>query len=370
MKVCVYAIARDEAKNVPGWLESMGEADGIFVLDTGSADATAALLREGGAIVRTERIEPWRFDAARNRALELVPEDADICVSADLDERFRPGWRAALERAWRPGTKQAEYRYTWSFRSDGSEGVVFYRQQIHSRRNWRWKNAVHEVLCYEGSEPYELVRAAGVQLDHFPDGTKSRSQYLQLLELAVAEEPENDRNMHYLGREYMYHGRWEEAVATLRRHLAMPSAAWREERCASYRFIARCEERLGRFDEAESDLLRAAAEAPWLREPWVETAYRYYRRENWPGAVWAAEQALRITARGESYVCEAEAWGPLPWDLAAVGWWHLGDRERSLFCAEEALRLAPGDERLRKNVDAIRAGMKKERTPLPHGVRS
>lgn len=354
MKVCVYAIARDEAKNVSGWMESMGEADGVTVLDTGSGDGTPALLRSLGAVVREERIEPWRFDAARNRALELVPEDADICVSTDLDERFRPGWRAVLERAWTEGTKQAECRYTWNFRPDGSEGVVFYRQQIHSRKGWRWKNAVHEVLSYEGSEPYRLVRAAGVQLDHHPDGTKSRAQYLPLLEQSVAEEPENDRNVHYLGREYMYYGRWSEAIAVLRRHLAMPSATWREERCASYRYIARCEEKLGQGREAFSDLLRAAAEAPWLREPWVETAQWYYRRENWRGVVWAAENALALTERGESYVCEAEAWGALPWDLASIGYWKLGERERALRCAEEALRLSPGEERIARNCELMR----------------
>ena len=52
----------------------------MYVLDTGSTDGTAERLRALGAVVVEERVEPWRFDTARNRSLELVPEDADICV--------------------------------------------------------------------------------------------------------------------------------------------------------------------------------------------------------------------------------------------------------------------------------------------------
>ena len=61
-------------------MASMAEADGVYVLDTGSTDGTAERLRALGAVVVEERVEPWRFDTARNRSLELVPEDADICV--------------------------------------------------------------------------------------------------------------------------------------------------------------------------------------------------------------------------------------------------------------------------------------------------
>ena len=98
-KVCVYAICKNEEKFADRWMDSMGEADLVVVLDTGSEDGTAERLRARGAQVTVEQILPWRFDAARNRSLELVPEDVDPCVCPDLDEVFRPGWREALEQA-------------------------------------------------------------------------------------------------------------------------------------------------------------------------------------------------------------------------------------------------------------------------------
>ena len=61
-------------------------------------------------------------------------------------------------------------------------------------------------------------------INHYPDATKSRSNYLPLLELSVQEDREDDRNMHYLGREYMYYQRWDDCIETLKKHLSLKSA--------------------------------------------------------------------------------------------------------------------------------------------------
>ena len=351
MKVCVYAICKNEAQFVRRWMDSMGEADQIVVLDTGSTDQTAELLRERGAQVTREEITPWRFDTARNRSLELVPQDTDICVCTDLDEVFHPGWRKVLEAAWRPGTGQARYRYTWSFNPDGSEGVVFWYEKIHARRGYRWVHPVHEVLEWVGEgEPGPFVRVEGVQLDHHPDPNKSRAQYLELLELSVREAPQDDRNLHYLGREYLFRGRWEECIRTLKAHLALPSATWRDERAASMRYLGCAYEQLGEMGEAESWYLRAIAEAPHLREPWVDLAMLCYRREDWEGVRWLTGRALAIEKRPETYICQAQAWGSLPWDLRALALYHTGERVQALAAARKALELEPGKSRLRDNV--------------------
>ena len=354
MKVSVYAICKNESRFVGRWMDSMSEADGVYVLDTGSEDDTAALLRARGASVECEVISPWRFDAARNRALELVPEDTDICVSTDLDEFFHPGWRALLEAAWTPGTTRAAYRYTWNFNPDGSEGYVFWRENAHARRGYKWTHPVHEVLELTGETAESKVYVEGMQLDHRADDTKSRAQYLPLLEMSVLEDPEDDRNLHYLGREYYFHGRWEDAIITLKRHLLLPSATWADERCASMRYISRCLVMLRRRDEARAWLLRAAAEAPHLREPWLELARLLYEDGCWDGVVYFAREALKIKERPRSYVCEADSWGSLPWDLLSLGLYYTGRYSEASAAAAEAARLAPGSERIAKNLALMR----------------
>ena len=350
MKIVVYAIAKNESSFVDRWMDSMSEADQVVVLDTGSDDGTAERLRARGARVAVEQIIPWRFDRARNRSLELVPEDADVCVCTDLDEVFRPGWRSALEGVWTPETRQASYRYTWSFQPDGSEGVVFWQEKIHARRGFRWVHPVHEVLEWVGEgERGPMVSVQGIQLNHHPDPQKSRGQYLPLLELSVAEDPEDDRNLHYLGREYLYYGRWDDCIRTLTRHLALPKAVWRDERAASMRYIARAHARKGERDEARDWYLRAAAEAPHLREPWTDLAMLLYEDQEWEGVLYATACALKIRERPRTYICEAEAWGSLPHDLRCQAYYHTGRLPQALEEARLALAAAPSDPRLAGN---------------------
>ena len=349
--ICVYATCKNEEQFADRWMDSMSEADQVVVLDTGSEDGTMEKLRARGAQVTAEEIRPWRFDTARNRSLELVPEDVDICVCTDLDEVFRPGWRDALERAWVPEAGQATYRYTWSFSPNGSEGVVFWYEKIHARQGYQWVHPVHEVLRWVGEgSPGPMVSAEGVQLDHHPDPVKSRAQYLPLLELSVQEEPEDDRNVHYLGREYLYRGRWDDCIRTLERHLTMPTAVWRDERAASMRYIARSWWNKGDPAQARDWYLRAITEAPHLREPYTDLALMLYEQGEWEGVLYFTSCALRIAVRPRSYICEASAWGSLPHDLRALALYHTGSYQAAAEEAGRALALEPGDQRLKENL--------------------
>lgn len=359
MIVCVYAICKNESKFVDRWMDSMREADSVYVLDTGSADDTAALLRARGAQVTVETISPWRFDTARNRSLELVPDDADICVCTDIDEYFHTGWRRLLEEAWKPGTTRAAYRYTWNFNPDGSEGYVFWTEKAHSRHGYVWTHPVHEVLSWvgEGQEGGK-VYVEGMQLDHRADNSKSRSQYLPLLEQSVLEDPDDDRNMHYLGREYYFHSMWDEAIITLKRHLLLPKATWRDERCASMRYIARCYAAKGDMGEAKRWLIRAVAEAPHLREPYLELAERMYEERNWDAVAALCRDALEITERPRTYICEAEAWGSMPWDLLSLGLYYTGRPSEAVDAAKTAQKLSPKDERIARNIEIMQESLK------------
>ena len=241
-KVSVYAICKNEEKFVDRWYDSVKEADNIYVLDTGSTDNSVSLLEKYGVFVTTKIIDPWRFDVARNLSLSLV-DDCDICVCIDLDEVFLPGWRDELEKIWDDNTTRLRYNYNWSLDSNNNPIVNFYIEKIHARNGYKWVHPVHEVLAYDGVE--NVLTTDLITVNHYPDSSKSRSSYLPLLEMSVLEDPTDDRNMHYLGREYMYYGRYEDSIATLKKHLELERATWRDERCASMRFISRCYKNLG-----------------------------------------------------------------------------------------------------------------------------
>ena len=100
-KITVYALCKNEEKNIKEWYNSMKEADEIIVLDTGSTDESISILKRFPKIkLYQEKIVPWRFDVARNLSLSYVSKDTDICVCTDLDEVFESGWRKKLESIW------------------------------------------------------------------------------------------------------------------------------------------------------------------------------------------------------------------------------------------------------------------------------
>ena len=351
-KVYVYAICKNEEKFVNRWFNSMKEADEIYVLDTGSTDNSVKLLKEKGVHVKQKKINPWRFDVARNISLDMVPNDADICVCTDLDEVFSKGWREKLESVWKDDTNRCRYTYNWSLDENDNPKVSFIYEKIHSRNNYKWIHPVHEVLEYE-KENENVVINEDIILNHYPDSTKSRSSYLPLLELSVKENPENDRNMHYLGREYMYYGKWNESIDTLIKHLNLKSATWKDERCASMRFIARCYINLNRYDEARMWLDKAIEEAPYLRDPYVERAILEYSLNNYNEVIKYCNEALKIKNPEKTYINEVFSYDHTINDLLSISYFYTGNLILALDNVNQAIELLPNDKRLKENKKII-----------------
>lgn len=352
-KVCVYAISKNEEKNVSDWVKSMSEADEIYVLDTGSTDNTVKLLKKLGVNVKSEIISPWRFDDARNKSLNMVPFDTDICVCTDLDERFESGWRKQLESIWNKNVNRVSYNYNWSFDEYGKPATSFYINKIHSRNDYIWINAVHEVLKNINNDEHQVISNA-IVLNHYQDLNKNRTSYLKLLELSVKEDPNNDRNVHYLGREYMYYKKWNKSIDMLIKHLNLKSATWKDERCASMRYISRCYINLKRYDEAKMWLKKATEEAPYLREPYFELGYLYYILNKFDLSKKYLLKCLRIKNKSKSYLNEFFCWDGSIEDMLSICEFNLGNYQSSLKYVKKALKLKPNDQRIKENIKKIK----------------
>ena len=348
-KICVYAISKNEEKFVERWVNSMKEADEIYVLDTGSTDNTIKKLKKLGVKVKRKKIDPWRFDVARNESLKLVPNNADICICTDLDEVFVKGWRNKLESIWDKDTTRLAYNYNWLLDENDNPKVNFYIEKIHNRNDYEWTHPVHEVLTYIGKSRENKKYTTEITVNHYPDTNKSRSSYLPLLELSVSEKPNDDRNRHYLGREYMYYGKWNESIDTLIKHLKLYTATWKDERCASMRFIARCYQRLDRFDEARMWLDKAIKEAPYLRDPFVERALLEYTQNNLNEVKKYCLMALEIKEHPKTYINEVFSWDHTIDDLLSICYYYENNMNEALIHINNALKYLPDDERLLNN---------------------
>lgn len=352
-KICVYAIAKNEEKFVDRWFNSVKEADYIYVLDTGSTDNTVDKLKELGVVVDQKIIDPWRFDVARNEALKMVKDDVDICVSIDLDEVLLPGWKDELGKIWDENVTRLHYTYNWSLDDNNRPIISFYSDKIHKRNCYEWIHPVHEVLNYIGDSKEIIKTTNNITINHFPDKNKSRSGYLPLLELSVEENPTDDRNMHYLGREYMFYERWNDCIDTLIKHLNLKTATWKDERSASMRFIARSYKKLKRYDEAKMWLDKAMKETPYLRDPYVERALLEYELNNLNETEKYCIEALKIKTHEKTYVNERFSWDETIYDLLSIVKYNEKDYDKSLYYINKALEINPNNKRILKNKELI-----------------
>lgn len=344
MKVAIYTIALNEEQFVERWYESAKEADYLLIADTGSTDGTVALAKSLGIHVVEISIKPWRFDDARNASLAVIPNDIDYCIALDMDEVLIKGWRKHLETV-PTQTTRPRYKYTWNWNEDGTPGLQYGGDKIHSRHGYRWKHPVHEVMVTDRIAQVE--HWTDLEIHHHADNTKPRSQYLPLLAQSVVEDPYDDRNAFYYARELFFYGEYEKATEEFKRHLKLPRATWKPERAASMRYISKMDDE---FETSEWWLKQAIAEAPDRREAYVEMAKLCYENKLWSECLDAAERAIAITEKPLEYLCEEFAWGFAPYDYAAIAAYNLGFTDVALKYGMEAVDLNPTDERLQRNL--------------------
>lgn len=366
-KICVYAITKNEEKFVEKWYESMKEADSIVVLDTGSTDNTVKKLQDLGVTVVTKIIDPWRFDVARNEAMELVPADCNILISTDLDEVLEPGWAKPLKEKWIEGVhERAEYAYTWSHLENGKDGRVFRYNKIHSK-NWEWRAPVHELLWnkYTDTNNYYTNQCLDlfneVHLHHYPDQTKSRASYLPLLELRAKENPSDYYGLIYLAHEYYYRGFYNESINLLKRILKdFNHKIDLIDKASCYLFMGDSYKSLGDdATENNKDICYNKAIIAYTyaitidrsyREPYLDLAKVYLAQERFALAEAYIKEALSCSYRHYSWLERDISWTYEPYDLLCLATYYQGKINESIAYAAKALSYEPNNTRLKDNL--------------------
>jgi len=341
MKIAVYSIALNEIKHVERYAEATKFADYRIVADTGSTDGTQEALRKAGVDVYDIRVRPWRFDVARNVALSLVPEDADVCVILDLDEVPGPKFFSKIKNKWVDGCQ-----FGWISMDTGSK---WERDRLHSRFGWVWKYPCHEVQLWYGEGEAKACQILDAVISHQPDNEKSRGQYVELLEMAVKENPTDPRMWTYMTREYYFHNRWEDVLKAGKTRLELDG--WDVEAAATCRWMGEAARFLGQ--DAQEWFDKGVQLLPEQGEPWYGVAIDAYRRNDWQRCLDATTKIFELP-RSNHYCYEAAVWDWKAYDLAGVSAYNLKLYDIAETFTSAALQGVPeGDEkeRIKRNME-------------------
>jgi len=355
MKICVYAICKNELKFVDKWLENMSEADYICVLDTGSTDGTYEKLKEDSRVtkVKQKEIKPWRFDVARNESMKLCPKDTDVYVCTDFDELFEKGWAEQIRKHWKVDEyNRGFYTYAWSHSDIGEPQDVFKYDKIHTK-DFHWIFPVHEVLQpNDGIAQIGLDFGTNIYLHHYQDRTKERKYYFDLLELSCKENPEDSHTRMLLAREYILQGNLEAALKEFLEVLKMPDVDKPNKRLVllySLLHVAEIYADLKNYDEVIWYCQEFIKEDYTYREPYLLLADIYNDMEMYTLAEAMIKCALEYGKQHYDWIEEAKTFLDRPYDALSVAEFKLGKFEEAKQNMSKALKHNPKDVRLLQN---------------------
>lgn len=359
VKICVYAICKNESKFVGRWLDSMSEADYIVVLDTGSDDGTYEMLKADPRVTKVERasISPWRFDVARNESMKLIPEDADVLVCTDLDEEFHKGWAGILRASWDIGkTTCVLYTYNHAFSNLGEPVDTFFYNKIHSK-GYHWKYPAHEVVVPDDGLVEQAVDCTKlITLDHHPDMEKKRGYYSDLVKLGAEENPLDAHAQVLYARELLHAGRKDEALAVFNSILSLPDID--EEQRFLQKYFSLVSQAIIYAERFQEEKVRECAENmldcdPTYYEPHLFLADSYVRQGLYSMAVDEIENMWKTCYRHYSWFEIPYSFLGWPQEIMAVAKCRLGDVDEALRLIQEPLKHSPNNSRLLKKENTM-----------------
>lgn len=350
-------ILKDEEATIRKTLASvLPHIDRWVILDTGSTDGTREVVREvmaskPGALHEEPFVD---FATSRNHALDLCGEETEFILWLDADDELVGGQelRAFLQKE---ASAQGHDREAYYVRVD--TGIRFDSARIlRSRARWRFKGAVHEVLCHADRRPpshripHALIRhiAAGASAER---SKKRWERDVLLLSRALSEDPGDTRSAFYLAQTYVWLDRKAEAKAALLRRIQM--GGWYEE-------VYQCRMQLASIAQAEGDpwsfvlelYLEAFKTSPHRAEPLHAIAYHYNALREHALCLLFARRGIELPLPNQDRLFideEVYKWKLL--DLVGSSAYWVGEYELGEDAARRALRHRPGDARLAANVE-------------------
>jgi len=197
MKITLYAIAKNEEKNIEKFLLNSKKFDDVIVVDTGSTDNTVQLLRDAGIKVyeHSQTREEFDFSVARNTALSYVETDwaFSLDFNEDVDEFFPEGFDAVESEF----TAFRHLRFDDNGKNEPQQSTESHIR-FHRTKNYIWVNAVHEIPTFRPTESHLNEVGVDTTIKITKAIHKTVDKELFYLSLCERELEKDSTNTYYL----------------------------------------------------------------------------------------------------------------------------------------------------------------------------
>lgn len=336
MTLSVCMIVRDEEAVLARCLDGIKDiADEIIIVDTGSADTTAAI-----AAKYTDKVYFFKwtddFSAARNYSFSLA--GGDYVMWLDADDVVTEENAAAIRALVDGGGFDAAY-LKYAARTDGEVSFVYFRERIFLRSlSPLWEGAVHEAITPRG----RLVWSDAV-IFHEKVRENAPLRNLRIYQGKIARgEKLSPREKFYYGRELFFNSMPRECIAVLSDYLG--GDGWVENRVEACRTMYRAYMSLGDERSALNCIFAAFALSYPRAEECCALGGYFLGKEQFAPAIYWFERALASRERAEDGgFVSIDCLGYIPAINLAVIYDRMGDYARANEYNELAGSFRPND---------------------------
>lgn len=204
MNITLYAIVKNEEKNVDRFIEISKKFTNTVVVDTGSTDDTIKLLKVAGIEVyeHSQTREVFDFSKARNQALSYVKTDwaFSLDLNEDIDE-FHPEGLGVIAGEF---TSFKHERYDKVGDEEPTPGQIVHIR-FHRTKNYTWVNSVHETPMFVPTEEHlnEVAVDTTIKITKNVHNTVDKQLfYLSICEREFKKDPTNTYYLWFIFKHY------------------------------------------------------------------------------------------------------------------------------------------------------------------------
>lgn len=263
MEVTLYAIAKNEEKNVEKFIENSKKFSHTVVVDTGSTDNTVQLLKDAGIEVyeHPQTRDEFDFSVARNQALSYVKTDwaFSLDFNEDVDEFFPEG----LEVISGEFTTFNHERYDKVGDEEPTIGQTAYIR-FHRTKNYTWVNAVHETPMFLPTEEYleEVSVDTTIKITKNIHNTIDKELfYLSICEREFKKDSQNSYYLWFILKHYYQVKNLEKALEMGQRYLYLSKAYTNPQRIDVFIMCSICLVNLNEVEKSANYAFHALSEA-------------------------------------------------------------------------------------------------------------
>ncbi|MFF2092478.1 glycosyltransferase [Paenibacillus sp. NPDC058174] len=311
--ISLCMIVKDEEAFLADCLKSVqGIADEIIIVDTGSTDRTTEIAAHYGAIIVHYK---WDHDFAKARNAGLDRASGEWILFLDADERLDASTKGQLLDFVKDKSISALLLQIWNIVGDDEgQGATIHPvlRLFRSDKKIRFEGRIHEqiapsVLRRFPDRRFHLTEAIIHHYGYKHQVVESKGKLkrnMELLKLAIAEEPGNSFHRYNIGVEHLRVGEPAEALAAFR--LVRNAADFEQLNYAHLvnKYEALSLQLLGRWQEAAEAASEGTVRFPAYTDMWHYKALAHAQLGQLKEARAAAERAVELGVAPPQYHTE------------------------------------------------------------------